>query len=299
MISDRHYMRETNPARELAPLLWLIGGLVAAFVAQRIADWAVPGFTSRWVALTPENILHGRVWTLATYGLLHEPQNLWHLIGNALTILFIGRLLLPAVGARRFFATFASGVVAGGVLWLGVNFFRLGTFPLLIGASGGAYALFALFCCRFAYERMTFLLFFIIPITVIPRYLLMVTGGITALFFFFAELFPIGAASGIAHSAHLAGLLAGIVAHRVMNRAETEPDEEPAPRRPVELPAWMRKRKDTPEPQPAFKVNITARENLKAEVDRILDKINTSGFGSLTAEEKRTLDAARTLLSKH
>jgi hypothetical protein len=84
-----------------------------------------------------------------------------------------------------------------------------------------------------------------------------------------------------------------------MNRAETEPDEEPAPRRPVELPAWMRKRKDTPEPQPAFKVNITARENLKAEVDRILDKINTSGFGSLTAEEKRTLDAARTLLSKH
>ncbi|MFT3828079.1 MAG: rhomboid family intramembrane serine protease [Opitutaceae bacterium] len=297
MISDRQYMRETNPARELAPLLWLIGGLVVAFVLQRIVDSLVPHFTDRWVALTPEAILHGRVWTLATYGLLHDPQNLWHLIGNALGILFIGRLLLPAVGARRFLWTFAGGVVAGGVLWLAVNFFRAGSVPL-VGASGGSYALFALFCCRFAYERMTFLLFFIIPVTVIPRYLLIVVGSITALFFAFAELFPIGLPSGIAHSAHLAGIIAGIIAHRAMNRVDSEP-EEPAQRRAVELPAWMRKRKEAAEPPPAFKVNITARENLKAEVDRILDKINTSGFASLTAEEKRTLDAARNLMSKH
>ncbi len=298
MISDRHYMRETNPARELAPLLWLIGGLVAAFVLQRVADSFAPGFTARWLALTPEGIVRGRIWTLATYGLLHEPQNLWHLIGNALGILFLGRLLLPAVGASRFLWTFAGGVVAGGVLWLAVNFFRAGAVPL-IGASGGTYAVLALFCCRFAYERMTFLLFFILPVTVVPRYLLMVVGGITALFFVFAELFPIGAPSGIAHSAHLAGLLAGIIAHRAMNRADAAPAEESAPRRAVELPAWMRKRKETAEPPPAFKVNITARENLKAEVDRILDKINTSGFASLTPEEKRTLDAARNLLSKH
>jgi len=49
---------------------------------------------------------------------------------------------------------------------------------------------------------------------------------------------------------------------------------------------------------PSFKVNIGTRENLRAEVDRILDKINSKGFGALTAEEKRLLDEARDLLSR-
>lgn len=301
MISDRYYMRASNPARELAPLLWLIGAIVAAFGAQQILDAVWPNLTAHWLALTPANIAHGKVWTLITYGFLHkpfrnEPYDLWHLIGNCLSILFVGRLLLPAVGARRFLTAFFGAVLAGGVLWLAVNFFRAEG-SVLIGASGGACGLFALFCCRFAYERMTFLLFFIVPVTVVPRYLLMIVGSITALFFLFAELFPIGAPSGIAHSAHLAGLIAGIIAHRAMNKAE-EAGDEPESNRPIELPAWMRKKKPAAA-SPAVKVNVTARENLKAEVDRILDKINTSGFGSLTAEEKRTLDEARNLMTKH
>ena len=34
-------------------------------------------------------------------------------------------------------------------------------------------------------------------------------------------------------------------------------------------------------------------KTLRAEVDRILDKINEQGFGALTEEEKRTLDRAK------
>jgi hypothetical protein len=34
-------------------------------------------------------------------------------------------------------------------------------------------------------------------------------------------------------------------------------------------------------------------------VDRILDKINSHGFGSLSPEEKRLLDEAKDLLSRH
>ena len=36
----------------------------------------------------------------------------------------------------------------------------------------------------------------------------------------------------------------------------------------------------------------------QAEVDRILDKINSHGFGALTPEEKRILDDAKDLLSR-
>ena len=43
---------------------------------------------------------------------------------------------------------------------------------------------------------------------------------------------------------------------------------------------------------------LGSREGLRAEVDRILDKINSQGFGALTADEKRLLDDAHDLLSK-
>jgi len=297
MISDRYYMRANDPAKGLAPLLWLLGAIVAGFIAQCTVDAFAPGTTGRWLALSPENILHGRVWTLLTYSLLHDRENLLHLIANVLGILFVGRLLLPAIGTRRFLWAYFGAVFAGGVLWLAVNFFRAP--PPLIGASAGAYGLLALFCCRFAYERMTILLFFVIPITIIPRYFLMVIGGIEALFFLFAELFPVGAPSGFAHSAHIAGMIAGIIAYRAIRNAPEpgEDDEEERPRRTIELPSWMKK-KSSGSTSSSFKVNLTAREDLKAEVDRILDKINTSGFGSLTAEEKRTLDEARNLMTK-
>jgi hypothetical protein len=40
------------------------------------------------------------------------------------------------------------------------------------------------------------------------------------------------------------------------------------------------------------------RGHLRAEVDRILDKINSQGFGSLSADEKRVLDEAKDLIGR-
>ena len=71
-------------------------------------------------------------------------------------------------------------------------------------------------------------------------------------------------------------------------------------RRPaIELPRWMKRAPRAGAAAPAAQVNLTNRETLKAEVDRILDKINSEGFGALTEEEKRLLDEARDLLSRH
>jgi hypothetical protein len=46
-------------------------------------------------------------------------------------------------------------------------------------------------------------------------------------------------------------------------------------------------------PGPSTTGRTLDRDALRAEVDRILDKINLHGFGSLTAAEKRSLDEAR------
>jgi hypothetical protein len=66
----------------------------------------------------------------------------------------------------------------------------------------------------------------------------------------------------------------------------------------ISLPRWFRRWKKAATPAPRFKVNLSNRDDLRAEVDRILDKINSQGFGALTAEEKRLLDEARDLLSR-
>jgi hypothetical protein len=67
----------------------------------------------------------------------------------------------------------------------------------------------------------------------------------------------------------------------------------------IALPGWLRRWKRSAAPAPRFRVNLSNRDDLRAEVDRILDKINSQGFGALTAEEKRLLDEARDLLSRH
>jgi hypothetical protein len=67
----------------------------------------------------------------------------------------------------------------------------------------------------------------------------------------------------------------------------------------IELPRWMKHRTDEKAAEPRnYSVNIGNRGHLRAEVDRILDKINSDGFGSLSADEKRILDEARDLLSR-
>ena len=58
------------------------------------------------------------------------------------------------------------------------------------------------------------------------------------------------------------------------------------------------KEKDRKHPTPDFQVNLSTDEHIYHEVDRILDKINAKGFGSLTNSEKQLLDKAKSFLQK-
>ena len=98
---------------------------------------------------------------------------------------------------------------------------------------------------------------------------------------------------GFAHSAHLGGMAAGWLYFRFVH------DHDWRGSRPnLELPQWLKRPLRPTPPPPPEPVTIGSREHLKAEVDRILDKINSQGFGALTADEKRLLDEARDLLSR-
>ena len=47
-----------------------------------------------------------------------------------------------------------------------------------------------------------------------------------------------------------------------------------------------------------YTVNIDSHQSIQQEVDRILDKINSDGFGALNQREKSILEKAKNFLKK-
>jgi len=293
MLSDRTYMRDNYPRERASVLAWLISAIVAAFVLQLVFEriLEMPGALEHYFGLSPSALRGGRVWSLATYSLLHDTRNLLHIVGNLLGLYFLGRVLLPVLGAKRFLGVYAAMVVTGGAVWAAVNWHLGGT---VVGASAGVAGLFIIFACFYPDQPVTFLLFFILPVTLKPKHVAIAAVLIDLAGCVFYEVMGVPSPFGFAHSAHLGGMAAGWIYYRFVHEANWS---LPLRRADIELPRWMKKGAKSAAPA-AYQVNVGTPGDLRAEVDRILDKINSQGFGALTAEEKRMLDEAKDLLSR-
>ncbi len=297
MIYDRPYMRhQDEPRREFPVLKWIIFANIGVFIFQCILLRWVNSPTPyiaflKYFALTGEGFTKGYLWTPLTYSLLHSTNMLFHIFGNLLGIFFLGRALQPVLGSQRLLALYIASAVMGGLFWLVFNF-RGG---LVMGASAAVLGYLAVFCLLYPNRRVQFLLFFVIPITIQPKYIGWGSLAINLFGFLFNEISPNGQGSGVAYSAHLGGMLCGWLFYKfVHNRGPIFASGTPA----VELPNWVKKKRESPPQETKFTINISNRKQLKREVDRILDKINNKGFGSLSEEEKRTLDSAKDILSR-
>jgi len=310
MFSERRYARYDNDydRRPTSALVWLLCALAAGFIIQLIFERLfsnTPGVANfpTYAAACSLDALRGlRLWTLASYALLHA--GLLHLLVNSLMIYFMGREVLPLLGNGRFFAVVFAAAAGGALLWLAVNFNA--TNEQLIGASAIAVALLVLFACFNPDTPITVLLFFIIPVTIRPKYLAAIVIAFDLFGLVFYELPGREGGLSVAYSAHIGGALVAFGYYFLIHRREWRNPDSVATSL---LPGWMRgKKKPAAIATPKYKVNMTSssappapapsREALRAEVDRILDKINTRGFASLTDAEKHTLDTAKDVLSE-
>ena len=140
-------------------------------------------------------------WQLLTYGFLHG--NFAHLFLNALALFQFGGRLEQTWGSRRYLAYFLICVVGAGLLQLLVVGMLVDAgnraFPT-IGASGGIFGFLLAYAVLFPRERVMLLL---PPIPMSARTLVIVFGVISLV------MGVTGTAAGIAHFAHLGGMLFG------------------------------------------------------------------------------------------
>ncbi len=288
--------RQEEYRREKPVLKWLIIANIAVFIVQCVLErWmsspAPYNTFLKYFALTGKGFSSGYLWTPLTYSFLHSTQMLFHILGNLLGIFLFGRILQPVVGSHRLLGLYIASAVMGGLFWLVFNYQG----GLVMGASAAALGFLTVYCLLYPNQRVQFLLFFIIPLSILPKYILWFSLFINLFGFLFYEISPQGMGSGVAYSAHLGGMLCGwLFIKYVHNREPLFKSSSTA----VELPKWVKKRSRSPSRSNKFTINISNRNHLKSEVDRILDKINSKGFGSLTEEEKRTLDKAKDILSR-
>jgi membrane associated rhomboid family serine protease len=302
MLSDRPYMRGDYQRETTSGLTWLLSAIIAGFVLQVFlgSSW-LSGAGDRLenlLALTIPAFQEGWVWTLFTHSFLHSTSFIFHIVGNCLLLYFLGRELLPLLGTRRFLGLYFVATVVGGLAWMAVHW-RFGSGEL-IGATSAIDALIIVFACFMPNKRMNFLLFFVFPVTLRPKH---IAGFLVVLDVFVLLVYELPGATlpfdmEMASSAHLGGMLTGLLYYRYVHRAAWFNPEDRAD---VELPRWIKKARKpgpvAPQPEPVA-VPPPSRQDIRAEVDRILDKINSKGFAALSADEKRILDEARDLLSR-
>lgn len=302
MIYDRDYMQPEFDPRDAAVARPLIIAVVLGFVLQAIATTFLPGggaFVYDHVALSLANIRDLQLWTIVTYPFLEAGISPWSVLGvvfNSIMIHLFARTLVPVIGRRGFWTVAAGAVLVGAAATLGVAAAR-GIPGLAVSASVIVFALLTVFACQNPDRPISFLLAFVIPVTIKPKYLLWFFGGLAAFGFIFFELQAKPFATPPSNL--LGGMLAGWLFHRYMHRPGTVfPSSGPG----IEMPAWMKRKKKVAVAAAAthYKVNVTTSSpaDIRAEVDRILDKINSKGFGALTAEERRVLDEARDTLNR-
>jgi len=171
--------------------------LVITNVAVFLLQFASGGLLETWFALWPPG--HGfGIWQLVTYGFLHG--GLAHIIFNMLGLYMFGSDIERLFGSRFFLRYYFGCVVSAALCQLIVISVTGGPpFPTL-GASGGVYGLLLAFGISFP-RRMVMLIF--PPIPMQARFFVILFGSIELV------LGVTGTEAGVAHFAHLGGMLGG------------------------------------------------------------------------------------------
>lgn len=290
-LHDREYYRSSptggGPFGGVASMCSkLIAVNVAVFVLQLLTgnEFGGGGLT-RWLDMAPHRVIHGEVWRLLTYAFCHDTRDIWHLLGNMFFLWICGRQIEPLYGAREFLRMYLAAALIAALCYLAFGFAIAQPIPM-IGASGAVMAV-AMICALY-YPTMEIIVMFVLPVQL--RWLV-------AAYVVF-DLYPVllalggeGGLDGVAHAAHLGGLMYGFL-YKVYDLRFSRlfaGASLPRFRQLVPTRVTSRGRKVKLYQPPEERENPA---ELERKVDEILAKISAQGESSLTDSEREVLKEA-------
>jgi membrane associated rhomboid family serine protease len=201
-----NFARDWWSALGMTPVIrQLLFANVLVFVLQQLAPDALFANFALWPMGSYDTFL-GRVgfepWQLLTSAFLHG--GLAHLALNMFALYSFGTMVERAVGSRRFVGLYLASVISAGLVQLLVVTAGsdAGAVPT-VGASGGVFGVLLAFAWLFPHTRVM-LLFPPIPmkawVLVTAYAAIELTSGV------------LGTAQGVAHFAHLGGMLGAFAA---------------------------------------------------------------------------------------
>ena len=176
----------------------LIAANVAVFVLQSASNGRMEDLFALWPMQPVDGQSYFHVWQIVTYAFLHSTGNLTHLLFNMLGLWMFGAEIERYVGPRRLATCYFASVVTAGLTQLTVPTL-LGASPApTIGASGGVFGLLLAYALMFPHRKVVPL----IPPIPMPAWLFAALYAGVELF-----LGVTGSLSGVAHFAHLGGMI--------------------------------------------------------------------------------------------
>ena len=250
------------------------------------------GWFTKMIWLSIPDLARFQLWRPLTSMFAHA--NFSHIFWNMFGLWMFGRPVETALGRSRFFRLYIVSGLVGAFLWIVCNL--RSTIPLL-GASGAVFGVLA--AAAVVYPNMQVLVFFVLPMKM--RTFVICFAVLSAIMQYS------GSQGGIAHLAHLGGMLGGYLFLRY-NAKQSKRGfglaatlrlwlrhlQRPNQGRPAATPPPPRR----PNSGPYFVEHEKPEGDPLANIDPILDKIGKHGMKSLTPVERDMLDRARQKLKK-
>lgn len=245
----------------------------------------------KWLRLETDKVVPGvQVWRVLTSAFCHDRAGVWHILINMLLLYWFGRELESIYGTRAFAWFYVTAAIFASLAYMGLQLATGERIPA-IGASGAVMAVMMVYAIF--HPRDEIYVFFVIPVQI--RFLLMI--------YVVYDLHPVllklsgsQVSTGIAHAAHLGGLLYGYIFWRtgfslqgLWDRAATARAKSGSRK---QLQTGDAMRRVVSIRGPYAKKTSAESNDLDHQVDRILAKISESGKESLNQEELAILEKA-------
>lgn len=183
---------------------------IAAFGLQALLGDYLAAWLMLWPLAEQAGAIPFRPWQLLTYGFLHG--GFFHLFFNMLVLFMFGSPLEQVWGSKRFTWFYLLCIIGAGLCQLAVGWWMVSSgepaYPTL-GASGGVLGLVLAYGMIFPKQKV---MIFPIPFFIPAKVAVLLVGA----FALFAGV--TGTMPGIAHFAHLGGMLTGWLLIRYWRR---------------------------------------------------------------------------------